>query len=63
MHPVENQPKGASPADKLLYRQRHEIGNVIGKLKDWWRIQTRYDRCARSFFSAICIAAIVAFWL
>jgi hypothetical protein len=24
---------------------------------------TRYDRCAHTFFSAICIAATVAFWL
>ncbi|MCK5932412.1 MAG: transposase, partial [Pseudomonadota bacterium] len=24
---------------------------------------TRYDRCAHTFFSAICIAAAVIFWL
>jgi hypothetical protein len=24
---------------------------------------TRYDRCARTFFSAICIAATVIFWI
>ncbi|OYY80266.1 MAG: transposase, partial [Rhizobiales bacterium 24-66-13] len=24
---------------------------------------TRYDRCAHTFFSAICIAATVIFWL
>jgi hypothetical protein len=24
---------------------------------------TRYDRCAHTYFSAICIAAAVAFWL
>jgi hypothetical protein len=29
----------------------------------WRRIHTRYDRCARSFMSAICIAATVIFWL
>ncbi|KTR06040.1 transposase, partial [Aureimonas ureilytica] len=27
------------------------------------RIATRYDRCAHTFFSAICIAAAVIFWL
>ncbi|MBS6829101.1 MAG: IS5/IS1182 family transposase, partial [Desulfovibrio sp.] len=26
-------------------------------------IATRYDRCAHTFFSAICIAAIVIFYL
>ncbi|MCW9035428.1 MAG: IS5/IS1182 family transposase, partial [Rhodospirillales bacterium] len=27
------------------------------------RIATRYDRCAHTFFSAICIAAIVIWWI
>lgn len=49
--------------DKLLYRQRHRIENLFAKLKDWRRIATRYDRCAHTFFSAICIAASVAFYL
>ena len=49
--------------DQILYRQRHKIENMFGKLKDWRRIHTRYDRCAHTFFSAICIAAIVIFWI
>jgi transposase len=49
--------------DKTLYRQRHKIENMFAKLKDWRRIATRYDRCAHTFFSAICIAAVVAFYL
>jgi transposase len=49
--------------DKVLYRQRHRIENMFGRLKDWRRIATRYDRCAHTFFSAICIAATVAFYL
>lgn len=49
--------------DKTLYRQRHKIENMFAKLKDWRRIATRYDRCAHTFFSAICIAAAVAFYL
>ena len=49
--------------DRTLYRQRHKIENMFGKLKDWRRIHTRYDRCAHTFMSAICIAAAVIFWL
>ena len=49
--------------DKALYRQRHKVENMFAKLKDWRRIATRYDRCAHTFFSAICIAAAVAFYL
>ena len=59
------------PYDRTLYRQRHRIENTFGRLKDWRRIATRYDRCAHTFFSAICIAAfsaiciaaVVSFWL
>ena len=51
------------PHDKKLYRQRHKIENMFGRLKDWRRIHTRYDRCAHTFMSAIYIAAIVIFWL
>ena len=49
--------------DRVLYRQRHKIENMFGRLKDWRRIHTRYDRCAHTFMSAICIAATVIFWL
>ncbi len=49
--------------DRTLYRQRHKIENMFGRLKDWRRIHTRYDRCAHTFMSAICIAATVIFWL
>ncbi|MBB5043568.1 transposase [Shinella fusca] len=49
--------------DKVLYRQRHKVENLFAKLKDWRRIATRYDRCAHTFFSSICIAATVIFWL
>ena len=49
--------------DKTLYKQRHKVENMFAKLKDWRRIHTRYDRCAHTFFSAICIAATIAFWI
>ena len=49
--------------DKTLYKQRHKVENMFGRLKDWRRISTRYDRCAHTFFSAICIAALVIYWI
>ena len=49
--------------DAVLYKLRHKIENMFGRLKDWRRIHTRYDRCAHTYFSAICIAAALAFWL
>ena len=37
-----------SPASffKIQYKQRHKIENMFGRLKDWRRIATRYDRRA-----------------
>ena len=61
--PSSKSRKIAIPHDKTLYRKRHKIENMFGRLKDWRRIATRYDRCAQAFFSAICIAAAVAFYL
>ena len=49
--------------DAELYKQRNLIERMFGRLKDWRRIATRYDRCAHTFLSAICIAAILIFWI
>ncbi len=49
--------------DTELYKQRNLVERMFGRLKDWRRVATRYDRCAHTFMSAICIAATVIFWL
>ena len=49
--------------DKAVYKKRHLVENLFAKIKDWRRIHTRYDRCAHTFMSAICIAATVIFWI
>lgn len=60
--PRRNRKKPAD-YDKTLYKQRHRIENLFAKLKDWRRIAMRYDRCAHTFFSAVCIAAALIFYL
>ena len=45
--------------DAELYKRRSLVERMFGRIKDWRRIATRYDRCARTF--AICIAATVIF--
>ena len=44
-----------------LYKHRHKVENMFGRLKDWRRVATRYDRCAHTYFTAILIAAIVIY--
>ena len=47
----------------MLYRQRHRIEIMFGRIKDWRRIAMRYDRCKHIFLSAITLAATVIFRL
>jgi transposase len=47
----------------VLYRNRNAIERMFGRLKDYRRIATRYDRLATNFLAAVCIAATVSYWL
>ena len=49
--------------DNGPYKTRGRIEIMFGRLKDWRRIAMRYDRAARTFVSAIRIAATVILWL
>ena len=61
--PSKSNRKAPIEHDRILYRQRHRIENMFGRRKGRRRIHTRYDRCAYTFMSTICIAAGVIFWL
>jgi hypothetical protein len=43
----------------LERHHEHTIENMLAKLKDSRRIRTRYDRCAHTFMSAICIVIAI----
>lgn len=47
----------------FLYRNRNAIERMFGRLKDFRRVATRYDRNAANFLAAVCIAATVSYWL
>lgn len=49
--------------DKRPYKLRNRIEIMFGRLKDWRRVATRYDRCPTVFFSTLALAATVLFWL
>lgn len=49
--------------DAVLYKKRHKIENMFGRLKDWRRVAMRFDRRADIFLSACALAAIVLFWI
>ena len=45
------------PYDRLAYRQRNLIERMFGRLKDFRRIATRYDKLARNFLVGVILAA------
>ncbi|MBZ0217471.1 MAG: transposase, partial [Fimbriimonadaceae bacterium] len=45
----------------VLYRHRNAIERMFGRLKDFRRTATRYDRYAKNFLAALCIAAVVSY--
>jgi transposase len=47
----------------VLYRDRNAIERMFGRIKDFRRIATRYDKLARNFLAAICLVATVCYWL
>ena len=49
--------------DKRRYKRRNRIEIMFGRLKDWRRVATRYDRCPKVFLSAVAPAATDMFWL
>lgn len=49
--------------DAILYKKRHKIENMFGRMKDWRRVAMRFDRRADIFLSACTLAAIVLFWI
>lgn len=48
---------------KALYRNRNAVERMFGRLKDFRRVATRYDRRADTFLSAVALAATVSYWL
>lgn len=49
--------------DNPRYKRRNRIEIMFGRLKDWRRVATHYDRCPEVFVSAIALAANVIFYL
>jgi len=49
--------------DKEAYKARNVVERCFCRLKDWRRIATRYDKLEQNFFSALCFAATLAYWI
>jgi len=46
----------------MFPRPGPDIERMFGKLKNWRRVATRYDRLARNYLSGFALAAIIIAW-
>jgi transposase len=51
------------PHDRTAYRQRNRIERMFGRLKDFRRIATRYDKLASNFLAGVVLAAALIWWM
>lgn len=45
------------------YRGRNVIERMFGRLKDFRRVATHYDKNADNFMTALCHASLVSYWI
>ncbi len=48
--------------DRETYRERNKVERLIGRLKQWRRIATRYEKRAATYIAMLKLASIVL-WL
>ena len=47
------------PFDRAVYRERNQVERLVGRLKQFRRIATRYEKLAATFLALIHLAAAV----
>ena len=49
--------------DAQAYKRRNLVERAFCRLKDFRRVATRYDKLASTYTAAVCLAAIIAWWI
>jgi putative transposase len=60
--PNRNYRKQPFRFNRRLYKERRRIENAFGRLKDFRRLATRYDKLARNFLASVYIVAALVWW-
>lgn len=61
--PNRSNRKAPHAFDAMRYKNRNVIERMFGRLKDFRRIATRYDKKADNFLAGLCLAALVCYWI
>jgi transposase len=44
--------------DRVLYRERNVVERLVGRLKEFRRVATRYDKLAASYLAFVQLASL-----
>ena len=61
--PNKSNRKAPHPFDRKRYKGRNTIERMFGRLKDFRRIATRYDKLARNFMAGLCLVSLLCYWI
>ena len=61
--PNKSNRKQPHPFNNARYKGRNVIERMFGRLKDFRRVATRYDKNANNFLAALCLAALICYWI
>ena len=61
--PNKSNRKHPHPFNRKRYRGRNVIERMFGRLKDFRRVATRYDKNAENFLAGLCLAALICYWI
>ena len=61
--PNKSNRKSPHPFDRKRYKGRNTIERMFGRLKDFRRVATRYDKLARNFMAGLCLVALICYWI
>lgn len=59
LHPAPQQPHGKKRYDKVRYRNRNQIERFFGRLKQFRRVATRYEKTIDNFAGFIWLAVLM----
>lgn len=60
--PRKSDQRRRGPFDKATYRKRNRVERLIGRMKQFRRVATRYEKRAENYLAVLTLAAIVL-WL
>ena len=60
--PSTTRRKVAIPYDRNAYRHRNLVERMWGRLKDWRRVATRYDKLGDNYLAGAFLAASLTYW-